>query len=146
MANKKPPSQDSADNPSGLWPVGEIPDWVLLKLGEQIVHRLAIGHKDLSGDDFGTVFANAIGGIHRKSPLGIIDVFAGKVAWSAKTISNKNPKTVQKVRLISGRNSPDYSAGISDPRKDPEAQGVLFYRYGIVVSKKHRLNMTTCVL
>jgi len=76
---------------SGPWLIGEIPDRVLLKIGEQIVHRLAIGHADITGDDFGTIFANAVDGIHRESPLGVADVIANGTAWSVKTIKHKPP-------------------------------------------------------
>jgi len=108
---------------SGPWLIGEIPDRVLLKIGEQIVHRLAIGHADITGDDFGTIFANAVDGIHRESPLGVADVIANGTAWSVKTIKHKTPGGQSSVRLISGRNSPDFSLGISDPRKNPKDTG-----------------------
>ena len=103
--------------------LGEIPDSVLFEIGRQCVHRMAIGSKDLSGDDFGTVFAAAVGGEHRASPLGVADVVKGTCAWSVKTVKAKVPSTQKQVRLISGRNSPDYSYGISDPREDPNKTG-----------------------
>jgi hypothetical protein len=40
----------------------------------RIVHRLAVGHADITGDDFGGIFASAINGVHRGKPLGIADV------------------------------------------------------------------------
>jgi len=117
-----------ADNPrlrgsggyySGPWPIGEIPDRVLITIGKQIVHRLAIGHADITGDDFGTIFASAIDGEHRQSPLGIADVVANGTAWSVKIVKGKNPAKQPSVRLISGRNSPDFSLGIDNPRENP---------------------------
>ena len=113
-------------NPSlklGPWPIGAIPDGVIFGLGAQIVHRLSIGQNDITGDDFGTIFANAAKGEHRASPLGVADVVANGTAWSIKTVKHPNPHKAKIVRLISGRNSPDYSLGISNPREDPEATG-----------------------
>lgn len=106
------------------FPLGDIPDSVIVAMARQFVHRLAIGHADITGDDFGTIFANSIEGTHLSSPLGVADVVKDNAAWSVKTVKVKNnPHETAKVRLISGRNSPDYSMGISDPRKDPAATG-----------------------
>ena len=123
MVSKKPPSQDSADNPSGIWPVGEIPDWVLLRLGEQIVYRLAIGSTDFTGDDVEAILAQAFGGTHRKTRSGIVDVFTDEVAWSVKTVKKDKPWEVKKVRLISGRNAPDKLENDPKSRNSPEVAG-----------------------
>lgn len=85
---------------------------------------LCVGRKDLSGDDWGNVFAEAIGGDHLLSPVGIADVVYNKMAWSMKTVKVPNPHRGEaSVRLISGRCSPDYSYGISDPHEDIEKTG-----------------------
>jgi hypothetical protein len=84
---------------------------------------MAIGHADLTGDDFGTIFANAIDGTHLSSPLGIADVILDGNAWSVKTVKAGKPFTQKTVRLISGRNSPDYSLGIENPHTDIQATG-----------------------
>jgi len=96
---------------------------VLINIARQIVHRLGIGVSDLTGDDFGTIFAEAIGGTHRSRPLGVADVVWDSCAWSIKTVKDNHPFTKRSVRLISGRNSPDYSLGISDPRDNLAATG-----------------------
>ena len=97
---------------------------LLMELGRQIVHRLAIGFGDLTGDDVGTMFAEALkGGVHRPKPLGVADVEWNSCAWSVKTIKASYPFRQKQVRLISGRNSPDYSLGITDPHTDPSATG-----------------------
>lgn len=57
------------------------------------------------------------------SPVGIADVVLGKMAWSMKTVKNPNPLTAKSVRLISGRCSPDYSYGITDPHEDIQKTG-----------------------
>ena len=105
------------------WPLGQFPENVITEIGKQIVHRLAIGHSDITGDDFGTIFAKAAGGVHRESPLGIADVLLDGNAWSVKTIKANKPFTQTTVRLISGRNSPDYSQGIENPHNDLQATG-----------------------
>ena len=108
---------------SSPYPLGEIPRKVVFAIGRQIVHQLAIGHKNITGNDFGRIFAEAIKGDYKNSPLGVIDAVSDKCAWSVKTVQHKNPFDADTLRLISGRNSPDYSLGISDPRKDVNLTG-----------------------
>ena len=46
------------------------------------------------------------------------------MAWSMKTVKSKKPhRTNDGVRLISGRCSPDYSYGITDPHEDIQKTG-----------------------
>lgn len=71
---KKPKLKGGAKQRSKPCPLGEIPRETAILIGKQIVHRLAIGHADITGDDFGGIFARAIEGEHRSSPLGIVDV------------------------------------------------------------------------
>lgn len=108
---------------TGPYQLGQLPDRVLFDIAKQLVHRLAIGHSDITGDDFGTIFAGAIGAEHRGSPLGIADVVLNGCAWSVKTVQLARPYRASTVRLISGRCSPDYSLDITDPRKKPEDTG-----------------------
>jgi hypothetical protein len=89
----------------------------------RIVHRLAVGHADITGDDFGGIFASAIDGVHRGKPLGIADVEWNGCAWSVKTVQAKKPFNQSRIRLISGRNSPSYSADIPNPFADTQATG-----------------------
>lgn len=53
------------------WALGSLPRKVITGIGKQLVHRIAVGHSDITGNDFGTIFADAIEGTHRESPLGI---------------------------------------------------------------------------
>ena len=105
------------------WPLGTISRETIVEISKQLIHRLATGHTDIEGDDFATIFANAIGGIHRQSSLGIADVVKDAHAWSVKTIKNEHPFRARKARLISGRNSPDYSSGIENPHENLGATG-----------------------
>ncbi len=106
-----------------IYPLNEIPDNIVIGLAGYFAYLLYIGRKDISGSDWGDAFANVIDGIHLDSPVGIADVIKGRMAWSMKTVKNSNPLTTEKVRLISGRCSPDYSYGITDPHEDIERTG-----------------------
>jgi hypothetical protein len=98
---------------SGPYPLGELPPSLAIEIGKHIVHRLAVGHANIDGDDFGGIFASSISGVHRRSPLGIADVtWNDACAWSVKTIQDTSPFTQDRIRLISGRNSPVFSSGI----------------------------------
>ena len=123
MSSNEPRLRGGARRRSGPYPLGQIPDAVLLRLGRQLVHRLAVGQGDISGDDFGTIFANAVEGTHRERPLGVADVFTNGCAWSVKTVKDNRPFQKTWVPLISGRNSPDYSLNIQNPHANPEHTG-----------------------
>lgn len=84
------------------YPINELPDDLLVRIGGYLVHLLYIGRKDISGGDWGDTFADAVGGTHLDSPVGIADVALGKMAWSMKTVKNGNPLSATTVRLISG--------------------------------------------
>lgn len=84
---------------------------------------LYIGRKDITGTDWGDAFSDAIGGKHLDSPIGIADVVFEKTAWSMKTVKNSTPFNCKNIRLISGRCSPDYSYGITDPHDDIQKTG-----------------------
>ena len=110
-------------HPQELYPLGMIPADVVTALCGDIVYLAGTGRSDMTGNDFGDAFANAIGGEHFGSPVGIADVGLGEHAWSAKTVKINNPLDAKNVRLISGRNSPDYSFGVQDPHKDVQKTG-----------------------
>ena len=57
------------------------------------------------------------------SPMGLADVVIEGQAWSVKTVQNANPHKCKLLRIISGRNSPDYSYDITDPREDIQKTG-----------------------
>lgn len=123
MSTQEPRLKGNKHRINGPWPLGQFPESVIKSIGKQIVHRLAVGQNDISGDDFGTIFANAVEGGHLESPLGIADVIRDGTAWSVKTIKHKTPFKLKQARLISGRNSPDYSLGITDPHKKLDDTG-----------------------
>lgn len=94
-----------------------------MKIGSYFVYLLYIGRKDITGTDWGDAFSDAIGGKHLDSPVGIADVVFEKMAWSMKTVKNPTPFNCKNIRLISGRCSPDYSYGITDPHDDIQKTG-----------------------
>ena len=106
-----------------LFPLNEIPDEIIVKIAGYFTYLLYMDRKDITGEDWGDAFAKAIGGYHLDSPIGIADVVYNKIAWSMKTVKSANPLTATKVRLISGRCSPDYSYGITDPHENIEKTG-----------------------
>jgi len=123
MPSRVPRLRGNSPLRSGPYPLGEFPDSVVIAIGQYVFHRIAVGHYDITGDDFASMFADAISGEHREKPLGVADVVWEGCAWSAKTVKVEKPFSCKKVRFISGRNSPDYSSGISDPRKDAGKTG-----------------------
>ena len=84
-----------------------------------------MGEKDISGDVFGDLLAYAVDGDHLSRPEGVVDVVRNGCAWSAKTIKKPNPHEAvgNRVPLISGRTSPDFSFDVADPRADIQATG-----------------------
>ncbi len=87
------------------------------------MHRMAVGMGDLEGNDFGNVFADAIGGDHGSVPVGVADVAWNGCAWSLKTIKRTRPFATPNVRLISGRNNIAYSLGMDNRLENPVATG-----------------------
>jgi hypothetical protein len=123
MPNDKLKLKGRAKRRNAPYDLGELPPSLAVSIGRDIVHRLAVGFANITGDDFGGIFANAIGGVHRAKPQGIADVTWNDCAWSVKTVQSPKPFTQKIVRLITGRNSVGYSAGINDAFADVQATG-----------------------
>ena len=105
------------------YPLNQFPAAVVEEIGKRFVHHMAVSPYDISGDDFSRMFADAIQGKALDKPLGVVDVDWNGCGWSVKTVKHKQPFTKDMVRLISGRNDPNYSADISDPLADIQATG-----------------------
>ncbi len=103
--------------------LGKLPNEMIKQIGAHIVYQLHSGRTDLTGEDWGNIFAQVIGGEHFNKPVGIADVHKGKLAWSMKTVKSTNVFTTTSIRLISGRCSPDYSFDISNPHEDIQRTG-----------------------
>ena len=103
--------------------MGQFPREIIYQISKWLVYNFAVGKSNISGEDWGDIFAKAIDGDHLSSPVGLADVVVEGQAWSVKSIQHTNPHNCKPVRVISGRNSPDYSYGITDPRKDIQKTG-----------------------
>lgn len=123
MSSKRPRLRGKAQARKSPYPLSEFPDDTVIGIARLIVHRLAVGHANITGDDFGTIFADAISGTHLDKPEGVTDVIWNGCSWSAKTVQAANPFKQKTVRLISGRNSLDYSYGIENVREDVAKSG-----------------------
>lgn len=106
-----------------LYPLGQIPEAYICGMSKWLTYLYLVGNKDITGDHWGDAFASAISGTHLGNPLGLADVFYESQCWSVKTVKHTNPHTQAKVRVISGRCSPDYSYGITDPHEDVQKTG-----------------------
>ena len=105
------------------YPLNQPSEAVVLRICQRIVYLLAGGHSDLSGGDWSRIFAESIEGVDHASPLGLADVSWNGCCWSQKTVKASKPLTASIVRLISGRNDPNFSSGITDPYVDIGATG-----------------------
>lgn len=131
------------------YPLNEIPTSIVKRIAAYIVYLIAIGRPDISGNDWGDAFAYAIRGKHLASPLGIADVELNRMAWSLKTVKVPFPFKTNSVRLISGRCSPDYSYGITDPHNDIQATGnaVLgIWNERLNIAQENYTPLRTCVM
>lgn len=130
-------------------PLGELPDEAIRKIGAQIIYMLYTGRADMTGDDWGRIFAESIGAEALGSPLGIADVVKGRCAWSLKTVKANRPSETTSVRLISGRCSPDYSYGIENPHDDIQRTGdavLAIYNSRVQISYRDHSPVRTLVL
>lgn len=112
MPDSKSPRLRTVDKVKPPYPLNQFPSNFGYKLGREIVYLLATKSRaDLEGPEWEQIFANCIGATWKPSNVGLDDVVLGVCAWGAKTVKGSNPHNTQKVRLISGRNSPAYSFG-----------------------------------
>lgn len=99
------------------YPLNRFPQDFALKLGKEIVYLLATRSEPrLEGSDWEEIFSRCIGATWSHSNVGLDDVVLKQMAWGAKTVKNAKPYDARHVRLISGRNSPDFSYGIKNVR------------------------------
>ncbi|OQY25576.1 MAG: hypothetical protein B6244_14880 [Candidatus Cloacimonetes bacterium 4572_55] len=125
-SKKRTPRLRTVDKVKPPYPLNKFPENFGYNLGREIVYLLATkSTPDLRGSDWEQIFATSINAEWKPSNVGLDDVVLGSCAWSAKSVKNKNPKTVKRVRLISGRNSPAYSFDETNLDADPNELGGL---------------------
>jgi len=107
------------------FPLNEFPEIFPFLLGKELIYLLASKENaTLEGSEWENIFAHCIGAEWKPSNVGLDDVVKGNTAWGAKTIISSEPSSRNKVRLISGRNSPVYSFGEKiDTNADPNLVG-----------------------
>ena len=135
--------------PFELYPLGQIPDETIFEIAKWMTYHFAVGKSDINGEDWGDIFAKSIGGEHLGKPLGLADVVFEEMAWSVKSVKISKPHTTRKIRVISGRCSPDYSYGISDPHEDISQTGaavLAIWNERINIAKEHYEPLRTNVL
>lgn len=127
MESDKSPKLRTVNKSVSAFPLNDFPKEFPFLLGKELVYLLASkGKPELEGSEWESIFATCIGAEWKPSNVGLDDVVMGNTAWGAKTVKSTNPSTQKKVRLISGRNSPNYSFGErSDQKADPKLIGKL---------------------
>ena len=144
------PKLKTVDKFHALYPVGQFPSSFAMNLGREIVYVLATRVPiSIEGKDWEKIFADSIGAIWSPSNVGLDDVQCQQMAWSAKTVFNKKPFTVNHVRLISGRNSLDYSFEVENVHtEDPNKLGemVLAIWNGRVTDVRRHFAITRTVV
>ncbi len=105
-----------------VYPLGQFPKGFDMELGKELIYLLATRNPPtLEGPDWEQIFARCVGAQWTPSNIGLDDVQFNQMAWSAKTVKNKNPFDVKHIRLISGRNSPDYSFDVENVHTEEPA-------------------------
>lgn len=127
MENNKSPKLRTVNKSVSAFPLNEFPREFPFLLGKELIYLLASkGKPELEGSDWESIFASCIGADWKPSNVGLDDVVMGNTAWGAKTVKATKPSTQKKIRLISGRNSPNYSFGErSDQKADANLIGKL---------------------
>lgn len=133
------------------YPLNRFPAGFAFALGREAAYIMATRKTSaFEGSDWEAVFANCIGADWTPSNVGLDDVRLGQTAWGAKTVKSSNPHLSKRVRLISGRNSINYSFGVSDPTKtSPNKVGEMvleIWNERVDGVKQHFQNLRTVVL
>ena len=125
MSEARNPRLRGVDKYSPDYPLGQFPSGFAMELGKELIYLLATRNPPtLEGSDWEQIFARCVGAQWAPSNVGLDDVQLHQMAWSAKTVKNKNPFKVKRIRLVSGRNSPDYSFDIENVHtEDPNLLG-----------------------
>ncbi|MBQ9493024.1 MAG: hypothetical protein IJR54_04730 [Oscillibacter sp.] len=147
---RRPKLRDNRNKgPYEPYPLGQIPDDVIYNIAKGMTYYFAIGRADIGGDDWGDIFANAVGGEHLGKPIGLADVIYKGMAWSVKSVKDNRPWEKKTVRLISGRNSPDYSFKVDNPHANVQKTGDMalsIWNERVNIARERYEPLRTCVL
>lgn len=132
MEDQNSPRLRNVSKTHPIFPLNQFGQEFPFALGREIIYLLATKGKGvLEGSEWEEIFANCIGAEWKPSNVGLDDVVLGNTAWGAKTVKSsiRDFRKLDKIRLISGRNSPVYSyGGTIDPSADPNLIGDLVLR------------------
>lgn len=94
------------------YPLNQFPKAFVYAVGLEVIFLLASSrHAALEGAEWERMFAKAIDAEWKPSNVGLDDIVKGAFAWGAKTVKSTHPHIQSSVRLISGRNNPEFSFG-----------------------------------
>lgn len=133
---------------SNIYTLGKLPKDIIISLSGELVYHYACGYDDIAGDEIAKLFASSIDGIALNSALGLADILKDDCAFSVKSVKSKDPFGAKSVRIISGRCSPDYSYGISDPHADISSTGAAvlnIYNERINIAKEKARELRTSI-
>ncbi|MFH1633556.1 MAG: hypothetical protein ABIG63_06040 [Chloroflexota bacterium] len=124
MPKRKKPRLRTIDKIKPPYPLNQFPSNFGHKLGREIIFLLATkSTTDVAGKEWEQIFAGCIDATWKPSNVGLDDVVLGVCAWGAKTVKYSTPHKINRVRLISGRNSPAYSFDQTDLNANPQVLG-----------------------
>jgi len=104
------PRLRTVDKANPPYPLNRFPHSFVNIVGREIIYLLASSrHPALEGPEWERIFAKAIDAEWKPSNVGLDDIVKGAFAWGAKTVKSNAPHEATSVRLISGRNNPEYS-------------------------------------
>ena len=117
------PKLRKADKVLAPYPLNKFPEELVVSVAKDLILARYIQGTDVfEGSSWEHSFARAIGATWKPSNVGLDDIVLGNCCWGAKTVKSARPKTQPSVRLISGRNSLDYSYETSDVRSMPPGE------------------------
>jgi hypothetical protein len=106
----KEPRLRTVDKANPPYPLNRFPASFAHIVGREVIYLLASSrHPALEGPEWERIFAKAIDAEWKPSNVGLDDIVKGAFAWGAKTVKVGSPHEAAAVRLISGRNNPEYS-------------------------------------
>ena len=108
------PKLRTVNKATAPFPTNKFPPQFIDTLAREIVYMMATKQTmSLEGNEWEQIFAECVGADWKPSNVGLDDVVLNNCCWGAKTVyGNKKLERQERVRLISGRNSPTYSFGI----------------------------------
>src|ERR1044072_6224211 len=97
-----------------LYRLNDFPTGFVQSLGKELVYLLMVRRTPrLEGTEWEEIFARLINRTWKPSVVSLDDIVFEQCAWGAKPVKAPCPSEAKKARLISGRNSLDFSFGVS---------------------------------